>query len=173
MDVRADVDIEGEADAKPSWADLVRRHDARLRRWARRAVPTQDAAEDLVQETWLAALVAWERFRGDSLSSTWLYAIFRRKLIDHLRRRSRSLHRLVAPPREEARFDERLDARTALVRLQGTRLSERDSILFERCLLREEPPRDVARDLGIRPATLRVALSRLRQRMRHVLAEAA
>jgi RNA polymerase sigma-70 factor (ECF subfamily) len=44
-------------------------------------------AEDLVQETFLAALKARERFRGESAERTWLTSILKRKIIDSYRKK--------------------------------------------------------------------------------------
>jgi RNA polymerase sigma-70 factor (ECF subfamily) len=51
-------------------------------------------AEDLVQDTFLAALKARERFSGRSSDRTWLVGILRHKIYDHLRRvcRQRPMH---------------------------------------------------------------------------------
>src|SRR5882724_718532 len=59
-------------------------------------------AEDLVQETFLAALKARERFSGRSSDRTWLVGILRHKIYDHLRRvcRERPVRRA-----DEARVD--------------------------------------------------------------------
>lgn len=46
-------------------------------------------AEDLVQETLLAAIEGQERFSGKSTVKTWLTAILKHKIIDHLRRKGR------------------------------------------------------------------------------------
>lgn len=46
-------------------------------------------AEDVVQETLLAALEGRERFAGKSALRTWLTGILKHKVIDHLRRSSR------------------------------------------------------------------------------------
>src|SRR5215472_19276111 len=43
-------------------------------------------AEDLVQDTFLAALKARDRFAGRSSDRTWLVGILRHKIFDHLRR---------------------------------------------------------------------------------------
>src|ERR1044071_5181216 len=43
-------------------------------------------AEDLVQETFLAAIRARDRFSGRSSDRTWLVGILRHKIYDHLRR---------------------------------------------------------------------------------------
>lgn len=47
------------------------------------------AAEDLVQDTMLAALTASERFTGSSSVRTWLTSILRHKIIDHFRKAGR------------------------------------------------------------------------------------
>lgn len=61
------------------------RHGNVLYRYA--LLRTQDPAlaEDLVQETFLAALKARERFSGQSSEQTWLIGILKHKLIDHHR----------------------------------------------------------------------------------------
>src|SRR5688572_3118325 len=46
-------------------------------------------AEDLVQDTFLAAFKARERFAGESSDRTWLVGILRHKICDHLRRACR------------------------------------------------------------------------------------
>jgi RNA polymerase sigma-70 factor (ECF subfamily) len=46
-------------------------------------------ADDLTQDVYLRAMAALARFRGDSSSRTWLLAIARRVVADHLRGRRR------------------------------------------------------------------------------------
>lgn len=46
-------------------------------------------AEDMVQETFLAALRAREQFMGHSSEKTWLIGILKHKIIDHFRKISR------------------------------------------------------------------------------------
>jgi RNA polymerase sigma-70 factor, ECF subfamily len=48
-------------------------------------------AQDLVQETFLAALKAIDRFAGRSTERAWLFGILRNKLVDHYRRQSREM----------------------------------------------------------------------------------
>lgn len=45
-------------------------------------------AEDLVQETFLSALKAKDRFKGNSTEKTWLYSILKNKIIDYFRKSS-------------------------------------------------------------------------------------
>ena len=53
-------------------------------------VRRQEIAEDLVQETLLAAIVARERFAARSSERTWLISILRRKIVDHFRKARRA-----------------------------------------------------------------------------------
>jgi len=46
-------------------------------------------AEELVQDTFVAALGARENFRGNSSEKTWLFSILKNKIIDQLRRKYR------------------------------------------------------------------------------------
>lgn len=54
---------------------LVARHDQALRRVARTFVRTPAAADDVVQETWLAVIRGLDRFEGRSSLSTWIFRI--------------------------------------------------------------------------------------------------
>ncbi len=51
----------------------------------------ESVAEDLVQETLLAALRSSEKFSCNSSEKTWLTAILKHKIIDHFRRASRQV----------------------------------------------------------------------------------
>ncbi len=48
-----------------------------------------DVAEELVQETFLAAVRGFGKFEQRSTPKTWLFGILRRKIVDHIRVRSR------------------------------------------------------------------------------------
>src|ERR1044072_2868728 len=58
-----------------AFAELVERHGPALHRHARTFVQTASAAEDVVQETWLAGVTGVERLEGRALLRTWLYGI--------------------------------------------------------------------------------------------------
>ena len=49
-------------------------------------VNRRDIAEELVQETFLAAVQSQERFKGQSSEKTWLFGILKHKVIDHYRK---------------------------------------------------------------------------------------
>ena len=54
-------------------------------------VKDRDVAEDLVQETFVAAVKAKARFKGHSSEKTWLFGILKHKVIDHYRRNKSTL----------------------------------------------------------------------------------
>ncbi|UCC25257.1 MAG: sigma-70 family RNA polymerase sigma factor [Gemmatimonadales bacterium] len=54
---------------------LVDAYGDRVYRLGLRICPTSTEAEDLVQETMVAALKSWPRFKGDSHPYTWLFRI--------------------------------------------------------------------------------------------------
>jgi RNA polymerase sigma-70 factor (ECF subfamily) len=58
-----------------TFAGLVDAWASSMLRLAREFVPTDGAAEEVVQETWLAVLTGLDRFRGDSSLRTWVYRI--------------------------------------------------------------------------------------------------
>ncbi|MBW2437745.1 MAG: sigma-70 family RNA polymerase sigma factor [Desulfobacterales bacterium] len=69
-----------------SWVD---NYGDFLYRFALARVKDQSIAEDLVQETFLAALRARENFQGQSTGRTWLTAILKHKIVDHIRKKIR------------------------------------------------------------------------------------
>src|SRR4051812_43005085 len=64
-------------------------------------------AEDLVQETFLAAMKARDRFAGQCSERTWLVSILRHKIYDYLRKHCREKAHRVEP--STARHDEDWD----------------------------------------------------------------
>jgi len=75
-------------------------HGDALYQFAIRRVRRADVAEDIVQETLLAALSAQARFSNQSAERTWLIGILKHKVIDSLRRSFR----------EQARTEAEIDA---------------------------------------------------------------
>jgi RNA polymerase sigma-70 factor (ECF subfamily) len=54
---------------------LVRRHTPLMLRVARTIVGQREAAEDVVQDTWVAVLLSVDGFAGRSTFTTWLMRI--------------------------------------------------------------------------------------------------
>ncbi len=64
-------------------------HGDVLFRYALARVRDRHMAEDLVQETFVGALRAREGYGGRASERTWLVAILRHKIVDHLRKQGR------------------------------------------------------------------------------------
>src|SRR5919206_5137890 len=62
-----------------AFATLVTRYHASLKRVARAYVSTDAVAEEVVQETWLAAIDALQRFEQRASLKTWLFHILANK----------------------------------------------------------------------------------------------
>jgi RNA polymerase sigma-70 factor (ECF subfamily) len=58
-----------------AFRELVGRHHAGLRRFARAYVSSEALAEEVVQEAWLAVVAGIDRFEGRSSLKTWLFSI--------------------------------------------------------------------------------------------------
>ncbi len=80
------VNTERKAPRTDDPARWVDRYGDALLRFALSRVGRQEVAEDLVQETFMAAWRARESFDGRAALGTWLCAILRRKIADHYRR---------------------------------------------------------------------------------------
>jgi RNA polymerase sigma-70 factor, ECF subfamily len=139
-------------------------------------------AEDVAQETLLAASRSVEGFRGASSLSTWLYSIARRAC---LRRRRRGKHepesylplespihggsladdRTLAPDEEAARSELSRALQSAIERLED----DHREVLVLRDVQGLTAP-EVAEVLGISVEAVKSRLHRARQAMRHELA---
>ena len=77
-------------DSRPTdpqkWVD---RHGDALFRFAMVRLGHRELAEETVQETFLAALEARDRFTAASSERTWLIAILKHKVVDRIRRSAR------------------------------------------------------------------------------------
>src|SRR5436309_3180700 len=80
------IDVESQPALGSDWVDA---HADYLFNFAVVQVRDVTVAEDLVQETFLAAVKAQNSFGGKSSARTWLVGILRHKLYDHLRKACR------------------------------------------------------------------------------------
>ncbi len=74
-----------EESVKPDPKKWIERYADMLYQYALPRVKDSSTAEDLVQETFLAALKGLENFRADASEKNWLFAILKHKIIDHYR----------------------------------------------------------------------------------------
>lgn len=70
---------------------LVRQYQQRLYGFVRRMVTDHDAAQDVLQNTFIKAWKALPGFRGDAQLFSWLYRIAHNECLDHLRKLRRGL----------------------------------------------------------------------------------
>lgn len=70
-----------------AYAELVEQHSGQIYRLALRMMGNEADAEDVLQETFLSAFKAIDRFEGRSSLSTWLYRIANNAALMRLRRK--------------------------------------------------------------------------------------
>jgi RNA polymerase sigma-70 factor (ECF subfamily) len=96
---------------------IVGAHQQAVRSFLRRVLDHPDDADDLAQETFLAAWTGLWRYRGGASLRSWLCAIAWKKRLTHERSRRRTLRREADALRfreAEASPDRRLDLTAAL-----------------------------------------------------------
>src|SRR5437762_10298144 len=76
----------GAATDPERWVD---EHGDVLYRYALERVRKPEVAQDLVQETFFAAIRSYEKFAGQSSIRSWLCGILKHKLCDYYRKRGR------------------------------------------------------------------------------------
>lgn len=74
-----------------AFRELISRYHLALLRMARQFVSTQQAAEDVAQETWLAVLQGIDRFEGRSSLKTWIFRIMMNRARTRATREGRSI----------------------------------------------------------------------------------
>jgi RNA polymerase sigma-70 factor (ECF subfamily) len=174
----------------------VQEHGDVLFGFAAARVRDRAIAQDLVQETFLAALKAKEGFAGHSTERAWLFGILRHKLTDFYRRQGREvpLADLEAPlPEEQSAFgasglgkdgwlkgagpkawetpDEVLVSKEFQEVLKDC-LSRLPSKIAQVFLLREidgVSSEEICKDLGVSPNNVWVMLHRARMGLRRCL----
>lgn len=117
--------LSAQAGAAEAFAHLARRWGPKLEAFAARVLADQEAARDVVQETWTSAWRGLGALDDPARFRAWLYAIAHRKCTDVLRGKYRRGRLQSAMERiadedggdEEARASARLDVEAALLRL--------------------------------------------------------
>ncbi len=134
---------------------------------------SQAEADDLTQETLLAAHDAFATYRGDGSIRSWLLGIARRKCARHIERRTRReaklrlVHDATRQPETEELLAVRRRAEAARAALDQVRPSEREALLLR--YVSELSYREVGSACGIEEAAARKRVSRAIATLRHVL----
>jgi RNA polymerase sigma-70 factor, ECF subfamily len=149
-----------------AFAELFRRHEARVLRLAYALLGDREAAEDAKQEAFLAAFRSLDRMNADVAFSSWLH----RNLVWATRAVSRRAYRRREvtgdpPDRDEfgAVFEDQ-DRRAALLAaLRALPAGAREAVVLRFYLDLSES--EIARLLGCRPGTVKSRISRALRRL--------
>jgi len=179
------------AESEPALgSDWVDAHADYLFNFAIGQVRDAHIAEDLVQETFLAAVKAQNSFGGKSSARTWLVGILRHKICDHLRKacRERAVRHDPTPMNDEESWEEsalwlhevaaetqlpsrriELDEFRTHLELALGKLPPRIAQVFQLYQIEERPNREVCAQLSISESNLWVMLHRARKQLREHL----
>ena len=173
-------------------SDWVEAHADYLFNFAIGQVRDTSVAEDLVQETFLAALKSQNGFSGRSSERTWLVGILRHKICDHLRRTCREravrvepvhgddmgadhweasvswVHEMAVEATSPSRRIELSEFREHLENAMG-HLPPRIAQVFQLYEIEERPNHEVCAKLSISESNLWVMLHRGRKQLREQL----
>ncbi|HVA54572.1 MAG TPA: sigma-70 family RNA polymerase sigma factor [Gammaproteobacteria bacterium] len=171
----------------PDARQWVPEHGDMLYRFALMRVRDASVAEDLVQETFLAALKGRQDFHGGSSERTWLVGILKHKIVDHFRQAVREVPTDDIDAEVDAYFNDRgewavppsvLDNPTKNMEQEDLRgrlaeclegLPERQSRAFVLTQVDGLAAGETCKLLGITSTNLWVMLHRARLRLRHCL----
>lgn len=167
-----------------AWERLVGLYEPLIRLWVSRAGLQSSDVGDLVQNVFESVAGALDRFQKHGPGSSfrgWLWTITRNKLHDYYRERqslpkafggSDACRQLHDVPAEEPDLS---DAETEIVARQVYRrvleyvrseFREHTWQMFWQAVIRGRPVAEIAEDLGVSPAAVRMAKSRVLKRLR-------
>jgi RNA polymerase sigma-70 factor (ECF subfamily) len=167
--------------------ELVRTFSPRLFLVARRILPTDEDARDVIQDAFLSAFRALDRFQGDARLSTWLHRIVVNAALMKLRSRRRKPEESIEPllpafladghhAEQFSSWAEPVDdmlARSETRALVRRRIDELPDSFRTVLLLRDIEGLDTeetARVLDMTPNAVKIRLHRARQALRTLLA---
>ncbi len=185
------ADMTADRQRKPALSsDWVEAHADYLFNFAIGQVRDRSVAEDIVQETFLAAVKSRETFSGQSSERTWLVGILRHKIYDHLRKSCREravrhdptaandakswdeaafwLHKVAAESQLPSHRIELEEFRENLELALG-KLPPRIAQVFQLYEIEERPNREVCARMNISESNLWVMLHRARKQLRELL----
>jgi RNA polymerase sigma-70 factor (ECF subfamily) len=169
-----------------AWRRLVHLYGPLVIRWCNSSGVRGQDADDVQQEVFQAVAAGVETFRRDRPGDTfrgWLRVITRRKVLDHFRRRDRhpeaqggtDAQRQLQQIAEQDLPDDTAEDLTGLyhraLELVRGEFEARTWEAFWRVTVEGQSPDLIAADLGITPATVRKAKSRVLHRLRQEIGD--
>lgn len=162
----------------------IERHGDTLFRYAYSRLRSREAAEEVVQETFLAGLRHADQYSGQGVEGAWLMGILRRKVIDYVRKRRRVQNEAEDQTdfagqlfdesgrwQSDPRFGERPSAdaeRDEFYRRLDDcidKLPERQATAFSLRELEDLPTDEICQILDVSPSNLSVLLYRARMKL--------
>ena len=153
-------------------------HGSEIFQFCRRLVGDRGLAEEAMQETFLRAWRAQDRFDPATGSlRTWMYAVARNVCIDALRARGRKFglagsmagHDAKPPGEEDSGFESMLSSWMLEEALRRIPANQRDALVLT--YMRDRPYAEIAEVLGIPESTLRTRVFYGLKSLRKVLEE--
>ena len=146
-------------------------HHAAVRTFARRLIG-EEAAEDLVHDTFLTLPKALRRWNGSGSLRTFIIGIAVNHARHHVRAASRRRLAMARFAQEPERAQQSQERETEQRKLAGLLLRALDSLSFDHrttfvlCEVEDRPSPEVAQILGIPEATVRTRLFNARKQLR-------
>ncbi len=148
---------------------LVRRWHRRLWRYARRLTQNDDAAWDVMQETWIAILRQIRQLKDPTWFAAWAHRIVRNKCADDCRRATQQRHLATAmAERQQTNNQTQEDPDDAVARAM-LRLPPEKQELLELKYGEGLNTFEIALVLGIPPGTVKSRLHHTREHLRRIL----
>lgn len=171
--------------------DWVKLYTNDLFQWAYHKTSDHQAAEDLVQDTFLVAAEHISAFRNESQPRTWLFGILKNKIADHFRSTLKFPQVHAAHDESIAQFFDHMGEWNAHHKPKAwdaneTQLFDNEDFnrIFERCMknlpdqwfscismkyLEEKDPKVVCQELGLSTTNYWQILHRAKLQLRHCL----
>jgi RNA polymerase sigma-70 factor (ECF subfamily) len=165
------LDALGRQERDVAAALLIEAHALAIGRMCMALLGSQSEAEDVLQETLVAALDGLDAFRGEGTLRAWLLRVARRRCARRLeaRSREREAKRGLTVPDAEPSAERTTMARRARRLLDEIRPSEREALVLR--FAAELSFREVGAACGIDEAAARKRVSRGLSRLRTLLGE--
>lgn len=140
---------------------------------SRRCHGDRALAEDVVQETWLRAVDAWQRRGVPDVPAAWLSAVARNLLVNHMRRRRAvSLTDLPGEPVAPGSHSVEADEIEAVIQRGLGEMPRSHAQVIEAFHLREQSVAAIAADLQVSERAVEGRLRRARTALRRAIARA-
>ncbi len=158
------------------FSDAYEAYFERIYRYMYRRVPMIDDAEDLVSDTFMAALASWSTLDTKKEVLPWLYGIASHKLNDFLRKKyawvETQFDAEVFSLEESSGNDEegnyRQEKMRKLVVELADSLPEREKLLFQLRFLQNSTHAEVAKKMGITKENAKVMQARLVNKLKEL-----